>query len=90
MNCREWKEQDASKLSTFEKLMADYRLDCMDLLKMDAEGAEKEIFEQSSSWIDTVGMIAVELRDWIHSGCRKSVRSLRTWREQIARWISST
>ena len=59
---------------TLEKLMIDYGLDRIDLLKMDVEGAEKEIFEHSSPWIDRVGLIAVELHDWIRSGSSESVR----------------
>jgi FkbM family methyltransferase len=59
---------------TLGKLMADYQLDCIDLLKLDVEGAEKEIFEHSAPWIDRVGMIAVELHDWIRGGCSESVR----------------
>lgn len=59
---------------TLEKLMADYGLERIDLLKMDVEGAEKEIFEHSSAWIDRVGLIAVELHDWIRSGSSERVR----------------
>jgi len=59
---------------TLEKLMADYGLERIDLLKVDVEGAEKEIFEHASPWIDRVGLIAVELHDWIRSGSSESVR----------------
>jgi FkbM family methyltransferase len=59
---------------TLESLMADYGLERIDLLKIDVEGAEKEIFEHSSAWIDRVGLIAVELHDWIRSGSGESVR----------------
>jgi FkbM family methyltransferase len=59
---------------TLKKIMTDYDLDRIDLLKIDVEGAEKEIFEHSSGWIDRVGLIAVELHDWIRSGISESVR----------------
>src|ERR1035441_3081222 len=48
---------------TIERLMLDHQLDYIDLLKMDIEGAEKEVFEGSEGWIERVGMIVIELHD---------------------------
>lgn len=46
----------------------------IDLLKIDIEGAEKEVFQNGSDkWIDRVGFIAVELHDNIVSGCSKAL-----------------
>ena len=46
----------------------------IDLLKIDIEGAEKEIFQNGMDhWIDRVGMIAVELHDRIVPGCKKAL-----------------
>jgi FkbM family methyltransferase len=60
---------------TVEKVMEDFGIEFIDLLKMDIEGAERDVFANSSSWIGKVGVIAVELHDWIRSGCSDSVRS---------------
>lgn len=59
---------------TLSTLLADFGIEYVDLLKLDIEGAEKEVFERSDSWIANVGVIAVELHDWIRSGCSQSVR----------------
>jgi FkbM family methyltransferase len=45
-------------------------IDRIDILKVDIEGAEKELFDESSKeWIDRVGVIIIELHDWIRPGC---------------------
>jgi hypothetical protein len=49
-------------------------IDYVDLLKVDIEGAEKEVFESSSRWIDRVGAIAIELHDQLKSGCSSAFR----------------
>jgi FkbM family methyltransferase len=42
----------------------------MDILKLDIEGAEKELFaENSSVWLDKTEVIIVELHDWLRHGC---------------------
>jgi FkbM family methyltransferase len=60
---------------TLTKLMKEFDLDYIDLLKVDIEGSEKEVFEHSSSWIGRVGIIAIELHDWLRSGCSLSVQT---------------
>jgi FkbM family methyltransferase len=63
---------------TVDKLMSDLNLDHIDLLKVDIEGAEKEVFENSSSWIDKIGMIAIECHDRFKAGCSNAVRAATT------------
>jgi FkbM family methyltransferase len=58
---------------TLDELMKENCLDCLDLLKVDIEGAEKEVFERSTAWIDRVGAIAIELHDRFKEGCSDSV-----------------
>jgi len=60
---------------TVDKLMSDYRVSYIDILKVDIEGAEKEVFEDSSRWIDRVGVIMIELHDRLKVGCSRSVYS---------------
>jgi FkbM family methyltransferase len=59
---------------TLDKLMSDFNIRFIDLLKIDIEGSEKEVFERSSSWISSVGVIAIEIHDWIRAGCGEAVR----------------
>ena len=60
---------------TLTKLMEDFSVDYIDLLKVDIEGSEKEVFDHASPWISRVGIIAIELHDWLRSGCRLSVET---------------
>ncbi len=57
---------------TMDRLMDKCGIDYVDLLKVDIEGAEKEVFESSSKWIDRVGCIAVELHDPLKNGCSRA------------------
>jgi FkbM family methyltransferase len=41
----------------------------IDILKLDIEGAEKEVFNGSKDWIDRVGLIIAELHDRHKEGC---------------------
>jgi FkbM family methyltransferase len=54
---------------TIPMLLKQHAIDYIDVLKIDIEGAEYEIFEDASSWIDQVGMICVELHDRFRPGC---------------------
>ncbi len=58
---------------TISSVMKDNGIDFIDLLKLDVEGAEKELFENSTAWINRVGSIAVETHDWFKQGCRDSM-----------------
>ena len=65
---------------TMGTLMREMKIDFIDLLKMDIEGAEKEVFE-SCDWIERVGTLAIELHDRVKPGCtdalRKAARGFR-------------
>ena len=67
---------------TIENIMEQYSIDSIDLLKMDIEGGEKSVLENSEDWIDAVKILAVELRDKICIGCDRafylSTRSFKT------------
>jgi FkbM family methyltransferase len=58
---------------TLDSLMKENDIDYIDLLKLDIEGAEKEIFEKPAGWIHSVGALAVELHDRFREGCSDSV-----------------
>jgi len=57
---------------TVGSLMEKYSIDKIDLLKMDIEGGEKDVLENSSDWIGSVGIMTVELHDRICVGCEKA------------------
>jgi FkbM family methyltransferase len=59
---------------TLDALMSDLDISHIDLLKVDIEGAEKEVFSKSLRWIGCVDAIAIELHDWLRPGCRESVK----------------
>jgi FkbM family methyltransferase len=60
---------------TIEAIEATFQITRIDLLKLDIEGAEKEVFENSSSWLPTVRALIVELHDEIRAGCEDAFRS---------------
>jgi FkbM family methyltransferase len=57
---------------TVPDLIARFGLDRIDLLKVDIEGSEKEIFADSRAWIDQVDAICLELHDRFKPGCSRS------------------
>lgn len=54
---------------TIPEFMRQRGLEKIDILKMDIEGGEKEIFEHPEGWIDQVELLVVELHDRICPGC---------------------
>lgn len=60
---------------TVDALMAEYMLDGIDLLKIDIEGAEREVFEDTSAWIGRVRSLIVELHEHFKPGCERSFRA---------------
>jgi FkbM family methyltransferase len=65
------------------------RLGCqrLDLLKMDVEGAEAEIFRHGTEWLDRVNVLVVELHDRFVPGCAEALGLAlhgRRFRQEIA------
>jgi FkbM family methyltransferase len=58
---------------TLDTLMAECHVDFIDILKVDIEGAEKEVFEHTSAWVGKIGAVVVELHDNTKTGCSRSV-----------------
>ena len=59
---------------TMETAMRETGIDSIDLLKVDVEGAEIELFE-SCPWISNVQVVAIELHDRIRPGCSSAVKN---------------
>jgi len=53
-------------------LMQETQLNSIDLLKIDIEGAEKEVFE-ACDWMDNVQCLMIELHDRFKPGCSEAV-----------------
>jgi FkbM family methyltransferase len=74
----EWGFRTVSGLSnvraiTVDRLMHQCRVDYIDLLKVDIEGAEVELFADPSCWIGRVGAIVIEPHDRFRVGCSRSL-----------------
>ena len=54
---------------TLQALLDELKIDKIDLMKVDVEGAECEIFSDPSAWIGRVGIICAELHDRFRPGC---------------------
>ncbi len=59
---------------TVTSVMRLCELGYIDMLKVDIEGSEKEVFEHSSSWMHNVGVIAIETHEQLRKGCEDAVR----------------
>lgn len=57
---------------TLDKIMRDQGIDFIDVLKVDIEGAEKEVFADASNWIDKVGAVVIELHENWDLGCNRN------------------
>lgn len=57
---------------TINNVMEKFEISHIDILKIDIEGAEKEVFNHSHSWIEKVDSLIVELHDSIKTGCKRS------------------
>ena len=57
---------------TVDKLMEKYELDRINILKIDIEGAEKEVFSDSTPWIDKIDSLIIELHEFLRPGCNHS------------------
>ena len=45
---------------TIESIMNDYNIEFLDIVKIDIEGAEKDIFDNCNGWIEKVGLMITE------------------------------
>lgn len=57
---------------TIDGIMEKYKLPRISILKVDIEGAEKEVFDNATAWIERVDSMIVELHDRMKPGCSRS------------------
>ncbi len=60
---------------TVDRIMKEQGVEHIDILKIDIEGAELEVFRDPSSWIGKVDTLIVELHERMKSGCNRSFYS---------------
>lgn len=70
---------------TLDRIMAEFDLGFIDLLKVDIEGAEKEIFKRSDGWMNRIGTIAMEVHEHLVAGSEDSVTKAAKDFESVAR-----
>jgi len=57
---------------TVDTIMREHGIERIDILKIDIEGAEREVFRDPSSWLGRVDALIVELHEHMKSGCNRS------------------
>jgi FkbM family methyltransferase len=57
---------------TVDIVMREHGLEHIDIMKMDIEGAEREVFSDASSWLGKVDALIVELHERLKPGCNRS------------------
>jgi FkbM family methyltransferase len=60
---------------TVDMILERYGIRQINILKLDIEGAELEVFRNSSSWIDKVDSLIIELHEHMKPGCNRSFYS---------------
>jgi len=68
-------DADAVEAITIPDILEMSKLDRIDILKIDIEGAEKELFSGDCSWLDAVDMLIIELHDRMKEGSSKAFDS---------------
>lgn len=65
--------KDSIKSYTIDDIMKQFDIDQIDILKIDIEGSEKELFESNyEEWLPKTKVLIVELHDRLRKGCSKS------------------
>ena len=60
------------RCTTVPAVMDEFGIGQLDLLKIDIEGGEVEVFNSSAPWIDRIAAVSVELHDRFRPGCARS------------------
>ncbi len=69
---------------TLATLMREVGIKTVDILKVDVEGAEREIFS-GCDWMDSVKLLAIELHDGSYPGCSEAVDAVASHHHKIER-----
>jgi FkbM family methyltransferase len=75
---KEYQEEKIGKVNhkvqgiTVDKIIEDNEIEKIDIMKMDIEGAEREVFMDVESWIGKVDVLIVELHERMKLGCNSN------------------
>lgn len=69
---KQTEQLDLVEAVTVDALMNKMGVSSVDILKVDIEGAEVEVFQNSSKWIDKIDIVMVELHERYRPGCDKA------------------
>jgi FkbM family methyltransferase len=73
-------EPTAIKALGIADIMHMHNMPHIDIVKLDIEGAEKEVFEGDCHWLKKTNILIVELHDHIKKGCSKALfEALRSY-----------
>jgi FkbM family methyltransferase len=64
--------KETIKTITIDKIINDFHISSIDILKIDIEGGEKEVFESCKGWINKTKCVIVELHEKMKKGCNKA------------------
>jgi FkbM family methyltransferase len=57
------------------RLLSDFGIDRVDILKMDIEGSERSLFTANTEWLSKVSVLLIEMHDRTWNGCSRAVWS---------------
>jgi FkbM family methyltransferase len=60
------------KTTTISEVLKNSGFKEIDILKIDIEGAEKEVFSSNHQWLDKVKILIIELHERMNPGCKKA------------------
>lgn len=71
--CKESKSTETVLGLSVDELLSEAETNHIDIMKIDIEGAEKELFESKyENWLDKTNLIIIELHDQLREGCSES------------------
>ena len=63
----------AVRAVTVRELLESAGASRVDLIKIDIEGSELELFSENADWVASVGTLVLELHDRFRPGCREAL-----------------
>lgn len=72
---------DAFPSTSISSLLTARHMDHIDILKIDIEGSEKELFSHGTEWSDNVRCLMIELHDHFKPGCKTAVETALSKRQ---------
>jgi FkbM family methyltransferase len=69
---KDYENRGRVRAYSMDSLIEKFDLETIDILKVDIEGAELEVFEHAKTWIDKVDAVVIELHERIKPGCEQA------------------